>query len=252
MSDVAPRFFEGESAGVMDWLRASGVQFVWVQLCDLSGISRGKAVTLEHFERVLAHGLPFAAAILAIDVEATVVPGTPYAESTGYADLIAKPDLSSLRLLRHEPHSALVLCDAFWPDGQPVEADPRRVLHRQVEELEALGLTARAAPEFEFYILDDRYELIGEGVQAYSMQRRHMFLAEEQALIAAVAAHGQIECSSHEYGPGQYEVTMRYGTACSIADFGQLFRWTMKEAALSLNRRVAFMAKPFDGYSGNS
>jgi glutamine synthetase len=252
MSDVAPRFFEGESAGVMDWLRASGVQFVRVQLCDLSGISRGKAVTLEHFERVLAHGLPFAAAILAIDVEATVVPGTPYAESTGYADLIAKPDLSSLRLLRHEPHSALVLCDAFWPDGQPVEADPRRVLHRQVEELEALGLTARAAPEFEFYILDDRYELIGDGVQAYSMQRRHMFLAEEQALIAAVAAHCQIECSSHEYGPGQYEVTMRYGTACSIADFGQLFRWTMKEAALSLNRRVTFMAKPFDGYSGNS
>jgi glutamine synthetase len=146
----------------------------------------------------------------------------------------------------------LVLCDAFWPDGQPVEADPRRVLHRQVEALEELGLTARAAPEFEFYILDDRCGLIGEGVQAYSMQRRHMFLAEEQALIDAIAAHGQIECSSHEHGPGQYEVTMRYGTASSIADFGQLFRWTMKEAAVSLDRRVTFMAKPFDGYSGNS
>ena len=251
MSD-GRRFFEGEVSEVMDWLGESGAQRVRVQFCDLAGIARGKSVSLEHFERVLDHGLPFAAAILAIDVEASVVPGTAYAESTGFPDLVAKPDLASLRLLRHEPDTALVLCDLVWPDGRPVEADPRRVLERAVADLAELGFTAQAAPELEFYILDDQYGLIGEGVQAYSMQRRHMFLAEEQALLDAVAAHGEIECSSHEYGPGQYEVTVRYGDVRPVADFGQLFRWTMKEAAVSLGRRVTFMAKPFDHLSGSS
>ena len=251
MSD-AQRFFTGDASGVMDWLRESGAQRVRVQFADLAGISRGKSVSLPHFERVVGHGLPFTAAILAVDVEANVVPGTPYAESTGFADLVARPDLSTLRLLRHEAGAALVLCDLVWPDGRPVASDPRTVLRRAIDDLAELGLAAQAAPELEFYILDGEYGLIGEGVQAYSMQRRHVFLEEEQALLDAVSAHGEVECSSHEYGPGQYEVTVRYGDALPMADFGQLFRWTMKEAAVSMGRRVTFMAKPYDHLSGSS
>lgn len=252
MSDSQRRIFEGDASGAMAWLRESGAQRVRVQFSDVAGIARGKSLSLEHFERVLGHGLPFAAAIFAIDIEASVVPGTAYAEATGFADLLAKPDLTTLRLLRHEPDAALVLCDLFWPDGRAVETDPRQVLRRAIEELAGLGLAAQAAPELEFYILDEQYGLIGDGVQAYSMQRRHGFLAEEQVLLDAVAAHGEVECSSHEYGPGQYEVTVRYGDALPAADFGQLFRWSMKEAAVSLGRRVTFMAKPYDHLSGSS
>ncbi len=236
----------------MEWLRSQQVETVRVEICDLAGIARGKALTLPHFERILTDGMPLCAAVFAVDVEMTVVPDTGYAASIGFGDLIARPDLASLRLLRHQPQTALVLCDAVWPDGRPVEAYPRGVLARAVDELEALGLRALAAPELEFYILDDQYRPIGDGVQAYSMQRRNTLLAEEQALLDAVSAHGELEASGHEYGPGQYEVTLRYGDIRTLADFGHLFRSTLKEAAWNIGRRVTFMAKPFDGQSGNS
>ncbi len=250
--ETSMRFFEGDRSEAMGWLRSHGVETVRVEISDLAGIARGKAVSMSHFERVLDEGLPLVAAIFAIDLEAGVVPGTGYAESMGFGDLIATPDLATLRLLQHQPDTALVLCDAVWPDGRPVEAYPRRVLARAVAELEELGLRAFAAPELEFYILDAEYRPIGEGVQAYSMLRRHGLLAEEKALLDAVSAHGEIEASGPEYGPGQYEVSIRYQDVRAIADFGHLFRATMKEAAWSMDRRVTFMAKPFDGRSGNS
>ena len=37
-----------------------------------------------------------------------------------------------------------------------------------------------------------------------------------------------------------------------MADCGHLFRSTMKEAAMNIGRRITFMAKPFDGATGNS
>jgi glutamine synthetase len=192
------------------------------------------------------------AAILSVDLEAEPVPGTPYAESTGFADLLALPDLSSLRLLRHEPRTALVLCDASWPDGRPVESYGRGVLARVAAGLEPSGLRAMAAPELEFHILDEQHRPLDTGTQAYSMQRRHTLLTEEQALLDAVAAHGELEASGKEYGPGQYEVSVRYDEIRRAADFGHLFRATMKEVAYDLGRRVTFMAKPFDEYEGNS
>ena len=246
------RFFEGGASEAGAWLRDEAVETVRVDISDLTGIARGKAMPVRHFERVLEHGMPLAAAALSLDAEATVVPGTIYGETTGFADLVARPDLSSLRVLRHEPATALVLCDAFWPDGRPVQAHPRQVLARAVERLSQLGLRAQAAPELEFYILDDQYRLIGPGVQAYSMLHRHAFLAEERVLLDAASAHGEIEASGHEYGPGQYEVSIRYQEIRKAADFGHLFRSTLKEAARSIDRRVTFMAQPYESQSGCS
>lgn len=246
------QFFSGDRSDAVAWLRGHGVDKVRVEICDLAGVARGKAVSIDHFEHVLGHGVPFCAALFAFDIEATVLPGTNYGETIGYGDFIGKPDLASLRLLRHQPNTALVIGDIHWPDGRPVEASPRGVLGRIVDELEALGYRALAAPELEFYILDQDYRLMGDGVQAYSMHRRNKFLAEEEALLDAVAAHGGFEFSGHEYGPGQYEVTIPYQDIRAMADFGHLFRTTMKEAAWTMNRRVTFMAKPFDGMTGNS
>ncbi|MCH6563576.1 MAG: hypothetical protein IH800_14295 [Myxococcales bacterium] len=113
-SEARARLFDGDASQVMAWLRAHQVELVRVEICDLAGIAHGKAVTLPHFERVLAQGPPMCAASCAADVEMTVVRDTAYAGSIGFADFIARSNLSSLRLLRHQPHTALVLCDACW------------------------------------------------------------------------------------------------------------------------------------------
>ena len=115
-----------------------------------------------------------------------------------------------------------------------------------------MGFSVYAAPEFEFYLLDGDHELIDEGLQCYSMQKRTEFLAEELAFLDAASAHVQLENSHYEYGPGQYEVSVRYQEIRRMADCGHLFRSTMKEAAMNIGRRITFMAKPFDGATGNS
>ena len=104
-----PVFFTGGEEDVMAWLRDSGVERIRVDYTDYAGIARGKAVALTQFEHVLNHGVAFCATVFAFSVTADVVMGTDYAESIGYGDLIVKPDLSTLRLLRHEGGAAQVM-----------------------------------------------------------------------------------------------------------------------------------------------
>ncbi len=254
MSEAAtgPVRFTGTSDQVMDWLRANGVQRVRIEYCDYGGVARGKAMDLAHFERSMHHGIAFCATVMAFDIGANVVLGTDYGENIGYADFIAVPDLSSMRILRHEPDTALVMGTMKWPDGRLVEGEPRNVLHRVADRMEAMGYGARCAPEFEFFLLDDEHERLDSGLQCYSMQKRTQFLAEEYSLLDAVAAHGELECSHYEWGPGQYEVSIRHRPVREMGDDGHLFRATMKEAAMQMGRRVTFMAKPFDKMTGNS
>lgn len=254
MSDGSsgPVCFEGNEADAIAWLRANDVERVRIEWIDYGGVSRGKAVDLGHFAHAMEHGIAFCASGMAFDMPANVVPGTDFAETIGFGDFIAKPDLATMRLLRHEDGAALVMGDLYWPDGRPFEADARSVLNRVNKAAQAMGFTAFAAPEFEFYLLDENHQLIDEGMQCYSMQKRTEFLSEEYALLDAVAAHAQIECSHYEYGPGQYEASIHYQEVGAMADAGHLFRATMKEAAMNIGRRVTFMAKPFDGMTGNS
>jgi glutamine synthetase len=247
-----PVHFSGGKDDVMAWLRSHNVERIRAEYTDFNGIARGKAVSLAQFEHVMQHGLAFAATIFALDIVANVVPGTDYAESIGYGDFILRPDLSTLRLLRHEGGTAQVVGTLMWPDGSRVDSCPRNILARVAERAADMGYTAFAAPEFEFYLLNEDYELLDEGVQCYSMQKRTKFLSEELALLEAASAHAQLENSHYEYGPGQYEMTMRYQEIRSIADAGSLFRATLKEAAMGIGRRISFMAKPFDGATGNS
>ena len=254
MSEAAsgPVRFTGTSDEVIDWLRANGVERVRVEYVDYAGVARGKAMDVAHFERMMHHGVAFCATVLAFDIAGNVVPATDYGETIGYADFLARPDLSSLRILRHEPDTALVMGTLTWPDGRLVEGDPRNVLHRVAGRMEEMGYGARCAPEFEFFLLDGAHEMVDVGVQCYSMQKRTQFLAEEYSLLDAVAAHGELECSHYEYGPGQYEVSIRHQPVREMADNGHLFRATAKEAAMQMGNRVTFMAKPFDKMTGNS
>ncbi len=247
-----PIQFSGGEDEVMPWLRGHGVERIRVEYSDFGGIARGKAVSLGQFEHAMHHGVAFCASVFAFSMNADVVPGTDYAESIGYGDFIVKPDLSTLRLLRHEGGAALVMGPVVWPNGSVVEGCPRNVLERVAKRAADMGFTAHAAPEFEFYLLDENHELIDDGLQCYSMQKRTNFLAEELALLEAASAHGQLENSHYEYGPGQYEMTMRYREIRRMADDGHLFRATLKEAAINIDRRITFMAKPFDGATGNS
>ena len=122
IDDEWPIHFTGSEGDVMKWLHDHSIERVRVEYTDFGGVARGKAVALEQFPHTLQHGVAFCATVLAFDMPANVVPGTDYAEARGYGDFILKPDLSSLRLLRHEGGTAQVVGTLVWPDGSLVDS----------------------------------------------------------------------------------------------------------------------------------
>src|SRR5215510_14137310 len=97
--------------------------------------------------------------LLTTDMEMEPVPGYEFANwELGYGDVHLVPDLATLRVAAWLDRTALVLCDvAATADHTPVAAAPRSVLRRQVEAAAALGVTAMAATELEYYLYRTSY-----------------------------------------------------------------------------------------------
>ena len=49
-------------------------------------------------------------------------------------------DPQTIRLLRHQPGTVMVQCDAVWPDQTPVVQSPRTILKQQLEAAARSGL----------------------------------------------------------------------------------------------------------------
>ena len=80
---------------------------------DMQGRPVGKRVTGPFFlDHVLEHGIEACDYLLAVDVDMEPLPGYRFANwETGYGDIVALPDLATLRLLPWLEGSAMVVCD---------------------------------------------------------------------------------------------------------------------------------------------
>jgi glutamine synthetase len=59
-----------------------------------------------------------------------------------------------------------MICDIVTPDGKPYEGDPRYVLRRALERMEAMGFdTFNVGPELEYFLFKDNLgtETLDEG-----------------------------------------------------------------------------------------
>lgn len=136
------------------------IDTVVVAFPDMQGRPVGKRVTGRFFlDHVLEHGIEACDYLLAVDVEMEPLPGYRFANwEIGYGDVVALPDLATLRLLPWLEGSAMVVCDVLDTKGDPVEVSPRRILGRQVERARELGLDIRCATELEFYLFRETFE----------------------------------------------------------------------------------------------
>ena len=142
---------------------AGRVEEVIVGVPDLQGRLQGSRLSVPYFLDVAAElGVPptesgggFGACVylLASDVEMDTGPGYAIdAWNMGFGDFSLRPDQATLRTLPWDEGTALVLADAFWPDGEAVEVAPRQVLRTQLDRLAERGLTAFAGTELEFLV----------------------------------------------------------------------------------------------------
>ncbi len=241
------------------------VEEVVVATVDLQGRLVGSAVSPEHFAReVLADGLGACTYLHAVDVDMQTDGGYPRIPwYDGFGDLRLRPDLTSLRRAPWRPSSAVVLADASWPDGTPVDVAPRTVLRRQLDALAAAGLTALAGTELEFLVFRESYQRAARrswsglspasrynidyalfGTEELDDLTRRIRRAMADAGIAVESARGEVH-------PGQYEIVFRYAEALQACDNHALYKTTAKKIAATSGQALTFMAK-YDEGEGNS
>jgi glutamine synthetase len=263
---------EMSPAEVVERLKAEGISTVVLGGCDTHGVMRGKRIPVGGLEAVLAHGLPICDVFWVMHVDESDLVTRPdgYAgyfptEAQGYPDIHAVPDIDSAKIVPWHRDTALFVCDWELPEGLgAVPISPRGVLRRIVERARDMGYEPMSALELEFYLLREKAgtthhkrpdELVPlqdvpstYGVVMGSLQEDIGSLIRTSMLSYGLP----IEACNPETGPGQFEITLRYGPTLTSTDDAFLFKSGVKEVAAQNDLLATFMAKPTTSWAGNS
>ncbi len=233
---------------------------------DMAGRLMGKRMTGRFFvDDIIGHGLHACAYLLTVDIEMEPLPGFATASwASGYQDMKAVPDLSTLRRIPWLEKTALVMCDLLTEDGKPVEISPRQILKRQIARAVKMGYRVKTASELEFYLYKDTYEGAGkkhyhdlDPVSAYLEDYHILQTTKEEPIVRAIrngmeGAGIPVENSKGEWGRGQVEINLRYADALEMADRHVIYKNGVKEIAYLKGASVTFMAKPHTERAGSS
>jgi len=244
------------------------IETVVTAIPDLYGRLVGKRITGRFFLDEIAHGgMHVCDYLLACDMEMDPTPGYAYTSwASGYGDLHAVPDLSSLRLASWLPRSAVVLCDAVSEgEGQePVSVAPRSILKRQLARAAERGVLPSMGSELEFFLFRDSYAEAREkdyrnltSTQGYVEDYHLLSGTMVEDVIGRIrremdASGVPVEFSKGEWGPGQHEINLRFAPALEMADRHVLYKLAAKEIAHEMGYGITFMAKWNADLAGNS
>jgi glutamine synthetase len=250
-----------------DLVRGDSIDTVLVMFSDQYGRFMGKRFDAGFFlEHVTAHGAEACDYLMTVDMEMNPVPGYALANwERGYGDLHLAPDLATLRVAAWLERSALVICDVLARDThKALPQAPRTLLRRQVERAAALGFTAMAGSELEYYVFRDSYR--EAHAQDYRCLTPSGWYLEDYHLLQGTRMepfHGAarrhlnasgipVESSKGEWGLGQHEINVRYTDVLGMADRHALYKQCLKETADAMNLSVTFMAKLDHEQAGSS
>jgi len=147
------------------------------------------------------------------------------------------------------PVEDVMLSDIVNLDGGPWECCTRAILRQALDRLrQAAGVSLVGAFEHEFH-LPDRPVARGEAY-ALAAFRSERVLCE--AVMAALAAGGiQPESVMKEFGPSQFEITVKPAAGLAIADRAALLREIVRATGECCGRRVSFAPLVVPGGIGN-
>jgi glutamine synthetase len=235
---------------------------------DMLGILRGKRVTANEFAKPFGKGVNFCGATVLLDAKGQTFEGIVNGGADGDPDAIASAVPGTLAPVPWaEVPTAQVLMEMAEADGSPWFTDPRQVLRKAGQPLKDLGLTAVAATELEFYLLDGNSErptprvanIPGtnqpqDGPQYGVMEDIELvdgFMAELFDVCAAqnIPAGATLK----EFSPGQFEVNLQHVPSAELAcDHAVMLKRAVKAVARRHGMHASFMAKPFAEWAGCS
>jgi len=210
---------------------------VFICTSDIAGKLRGKAIPAA----AIADGAEAQVGWTPTNVQITClnsIAETPYG---ALGDLLLIGDPAAWARVDFEdggPVEDFMLGDVRHLDGSAWECCTRAILRGALERLEAVaGASVFGAFEHEFH-LPERIPAKGEGYALTAFRSERAFC---EAMFAALAAGGiEPETVMKEYGPNQFEITVRPTSGVSIADRAALLRDIVRASGERSGRRVSF------------
>ena len=246
----------------------SGLQAIELLISDTNGVLRGKWSPAEALAKAYATGINFPLSMFGLDVWGREVEETGLHIDSGDADGFCIGVPGSIRPVPWAAsRTAQCILTMHHEDGRPFYGDPRHVLASVTARLADLGLTACAAFELEFFLLDPESDSDDEGViwpinvSDLGPDRQHMYALSELSGLeglfgdireAAKAQAIPIDTMVSEAAPGQFEVNLQHrDSILAAADDAVMLKRLVCETARKHGLRASFMSKPFNEWAGN-
>lgn len=175
------------------------------------------------------------------------------------SDTLLRPTPSTYQPLPFDEDSGIqtarMFCDITMPDGDPLFADPREVLRRQLNAARNMGFEFVASPEIEFYVVKpgapgEAPTPADKGGYFDQAKRNEAPKLRRQAVSALEYMGIVTEFSHHEGSAGQQEIDLRHTDALTMADNIVTIRYIVKTVAEFNGVHATFMPKPFANLDG--
>lgn len=230
---------------IRELIDTNGAQVIRLLFSDVLGRLKGLNIAVSELERAMAEGIAF---------DGSSVEGFVRIEES---DLLLMPDLSTFRFFPFETGgvtSGMFICDVLYPDGTPLESDPRRVLRRVVARAQRAGYdNYYVGPELEYFYFPNDH--VAEPMDAAGyfdvMPLDQSADARKRALSILRSLGMTMEASHHEVAPGQHEIDYRYTDALTMADQIMISKLVIKEVARQNGIYASFMPKPLENENGS-
>ncbi|OJW73795.1 MAG: glutamine synthetase [Sphingomonadales bacterium 63-6] len=238
------------------------VDIIFTNMC---GVPRGKRLRQHEVLAVYETGRFLPGSVLVVDITGRDTEETGLVWEDGDADRYVKPVPGTLVRAPWLGDKAAQFLTSFYElDGTPNDLDPRHVLGRVIDRLEADGLTPVVAVELEFYLVEAEGGKIAPAagqltghrsseIQVYGLTELQEFKPFFDDLYAYCDIQGlPLESAISEFAPGQFELTLRHkADALRATDDAVMYKRLVKAVAMKHGFEATFMAKPFADQAGN-
>ncbi len=224
--------------------KSKKIKYFLISFVDLFGVLRSKLVPARAIDEMQKSGAGFAGFAAWLDM-------TP-ADS----DMFAIPDPESLIQLPWNKEVGWLASD-LWMNGKPVEASPRVMLKKQINELSQHGFLMKSGVECEYFLtsqdgtsIADLRDTQSKPCYDQSALMRRYDLIKEICDSMIEMGWGPYQ-NDHEDANGQFEMNWDYSDCLITADRHTFFKFMVKTLSEKHGLRATFMPKPFENLTGN-
>jgi glutamine synthetase len=233
---------------------------------DQHGVLRGKTVMASEAAGMMRNGVTATTTLLAKDTShRSVFPvftaggGFGMPEMEGGADFLMIADPTTFHVLPWAPATGWLLCDIYFPNGQPVPFSTRKLYRDALARLAEAGFDYMAGLEVEFHVyrLTDpklapsdatwpgEAPQVGLIFQLLTEARYDQVDPVIEIIRRDIVALGlPLRSMEIELGPSQVEFTFRPEFGLRPADTMVLFRSAVKQIARRHGYHATFMCRP--------